>query len=85
MSSVRFKTASEEKMSMYEDMVEEIVGDDDENSRYILDGKLAKIDKKFLSVHNCQQNKTKKKITLNFFFVDHFHTNGRENCMCGCI
>jgi hypothetical protein len=40
MSSVRFKTASEEKMSMYESMVEELVGDDDdENSRYILDGK----------------------------------------------
>ena len=38
MSSVRFKTASEEKMSMYEDMVEDLVGDD-ENSRFMLDGK----------------------------------------------
>lgn len=37
MSSVRFKTPSEEKMSMYENMVEDLVGD--ENSRYILDGK----------------------------------------------
>lgn len=40
MSSVRFKTASEEKMSMYENMVEDLVGD--ENSRYILDGKWRK-------------------------------------------
>jgi hypothetical protein len=40
MSSVRFKTASEEKMSMYENMVEDLVGDDD--SRYILDGKWRK-------------------------------------------
>ena len=39
MSSVGFKTTStEEKMSMYENMVEELVAD--ENSRYILDGKL---------------------------------------------
>lgn len=37
MSSVRFKSSSEEKMSMYESMVEDLVGD--ENSRYILDGK----------------------------------------------
>lgn len=37
MSSVRFKSSSEEKMSMYENMVEDLVGD--ENSRYILDGK----------------------------------------------
>lgn len=40
MSSVRFKTSSEEKMSMYEDMVEDLVGD--ENSRFMLDGKLNK-------------------------------------------
>lgn len=39
MSSVSFKsTSTEEKMSMYENMVEELVAD--ENSRYILDGKL---------------------------------------------
>lgn len=38
MSSVGLKTTStEDKMSMYESMVEELVADD--NSRYILDGK----------------------------------------------
>ena len=38
MSSVSLKTtSSEDKMSMYETMVEELVAD--ENSRYILDGK----------------------------------------------
>lgn len=43
MSSVSFKTtSSEEKMSMYENMVEELVGAD-ESSRFILDGKLRKI------------------------------------------
>lgn len=40
MSSVSFKTSSttEEKMSMYESMVEDLV-DNEENSRFILDGK----------------------------------------------
>jgi hypothetical protein len=53
MSSVRFKTTStEEKMNMYESMVEELVGggggvggggaSDDESSQFILDGKLRK-------------------------------------------
>jgi hypothetical protein len=42
MSSVSFKTSSsEEKMNMYESMVEELVGAD-ENSRFILDGELRK-------------------------------------------
>lgn len=40
MSSVGLKTTStEEKMNMYENMVEELVAD--ENSRYILDGKFS--------------------------------------------
>jgi hypothetical protein len=42
MSSIKVKTtssASEEKMSMYENMVEELVGNGDDDSRFILDGK----------------------------------------------
>lgn len=39
MSSVQLKSSSEEKMSMYENMVEDLVNSD-ESSRYMLDGKL---------------------------------------------
>lgn len=38
MSSVQLKSSSEEKMSMYENMVEDLVNSD-ESSRYMLDGK----------------------------------------------
>lgn len=38
MSSVQLKLSSEEKMNMYENMVEDLVNSD-ESSRYMLDGK----------------------------------------------
>lgn len=38
MSSVQLKSSSEEKMNMYETMVEDLVNSD-ESSRYMLDGK----------------------------------------------
>lgn len=39
MSSVQLKLSSDEKMNMYENMVEDLVNSDDESSRYMLDGK----------------------------------------------
>lgn len=41
MSSVERKTGTEDKMSLYEGMVEDLANAD-ENSRYILDGKKQK-------------------------------------------
>lgn len=40
MSSAQLKSPSEEKMSMYENMVEDLVNSD-ESSRYMLDGKIS--------------------------------------------
>lgn len=39
MSSVQLQLSSDEKMNMYENMVEDLVNSDDESSRYMLDGK----------------------------------------------
>lgn len=43
MSSVQLKLSSDDKMNMYENMVEDLVNSDDESSRYMLDGKKIQI------------------------------------------